>query len=62
MADARHGWALVGMNVCLTFKSNRFSRTGLHLGPGVVALAERDGLDRQRPSAFAMSRASPVGR
>jgi photosystem II stability/assembly factor-like uncharacterized protein len=30
MADARHGWALVGMSVCLTFKSNCSSRTGLY--------------------------------
>lgn len=30
MADARHGWALVGMSVCLTFKSDCASRTGLY--------------------------------
>ncbi len=30
MADSQHGWALVGMNVCLTFKSNCSSRTGLY--------------------------------
>jgi photosystem II stability/assembly factor-like uncharacterized protein len=30
MVDAQHGWALVGMNVCLTFKSNCSSRTGLY--------------------------------
>jgi photosystem II stability/assembly factor-like uncharacterized protein len=30
MADAQHGSVLVGMNVCLTFKSNCSSRTGLY--------------------------------
>jgi photosystem II stability/assembly factor-like uncharacterized protein len=30
MTDAQHGSALVGMNVCLTFKSNCSSRTGLY--------------------------------
>lgn len=30
MVDAQHGWALVGMNVCLTFKSNCSSRTALY--------------------------------
>lgn len=30
MTDAQHGWVLVGMNVCLTFKSNCSSRTGLY--------------------------------
>jgi photosystem II stability/assembly factor-like uncharacterized protein len=30
MADAQRGWALVEMNVCLTFKSNCFSRSGLY--------------------------------
>lgn len=30
MADPQDGWALVGMNVCLTFKSNCSSRTGLY--------------------------------
>jgi photosystem II stability/assembly factor-like uncharacterized protein len=30
MVDAQHGWALVGMNVCLTFKSNCSRRTGLY--------------------------------
>ena len=30
MADAGRGWALVEMNVCLTFKSNCSSRTGLY--------------------------------
>jgi len=30
LPDARHGWALVGMNVCLTFKSNCSNRTGLY--------------------------------
>ena len=30
MADSQHGWALVGMNVCLDFKSNCSSRTGLY--------------------------------
>jgi photosystem II stability/assembly factor-like uncharacterized protein len=30
MADAQHGWVLVRMNVCLSFKSNCSSRTGLY--------------------------------
>ncbi len=30
MVDSQRGWALVGMNVCLTFKSNCSSRTGLY--------------------------------
>ena len=30
MTDAHHGSVLVGMNVCLTFKSNCSSRTGLY--------------------------------
>jgi photosystem II stability/assembly factor-like uncharacterized protein len=30
MVDEQNGWALVGMNVCLTFKSNCSSRTGLY--------------------------------
>lgn len=30
MTDAQHGSVLVGMNVCLTFKSNCSSRTGLY--------------------------------
>lgn len=30
MADSQHGWAQVGMNVCLDFKSNCSSRTGLY--------------------------------
>ena len=30
MTDAQHGSALVGMYVCLTFKSNCSSRTGLY--------------------------------
>lgn len=30
MADAQHGWALVYMGVCLTFKSDCQSRTGLY--------------------------------
>ena len=30
MADAQHGWAFVGMNVCLTLKSNCSGRTGLY--------------------------------
>jgi photosystem II stability/assembly factor-like uncharacterized protein len=30
VVDAQHGWALVGMNVCLTFKSDCSSRTGLY--------------------------------
>jgi photosystem II stability/assembly factor-like uncharacterized protein len=30
MTDAQHGSALLGMNVCLTFKSNCSSRTGLY--------------------------------
>lgn len=30
MPDPQHGWALVGMNVCLTFKSDCSSRTGLY--------------------------------
>ncbi|MHB8458553.1 MAG: WD40/YVTN/BNR-like repeat-containing protein [Candidatus Limnocylindrales bacterium] len=30
MADARHGWVLVGMSVCLSFKTNCSSRTGLY--------------------------------
>ena len=30
MVDSQHGWALAGMNVCLTFKSNCSSRTGLY--------------------------------
>ncbi len=30
MADSQHSWAPVGMNVCLDFKSNCSSRTGLY--------------------------------
>ena len=30
IVDAQHGWALVGMNVCLNFKSDCSSRTGLY--------------------------------
>jgi photosystem II stability/assembly factor-like uncharacterized protein len=30
MVDSQHGWALVGMNVCLNFKSDCSSRTGLY--------------------------------
>jgi len=30
MADARHGWVLVGMSVCLSFKTNCSGRTGLY--------------------------------
>jgi photosystem II stability/assembly factor-like uncharacterized protein len=30
MADADHGWVLVYMGVCLSFKSDCQSRTGLY--------------------------------
>jgi photosystem II stability/assembly factor-like uncharacterized protein len=58
MADARHGWALVPLSVCLTFKSNCQSRTALSMRRWMEAHRGRPSgrADRSAPRSCAYLR------